>query len=384
MKTRRFDFNWKPLQLQISLAVEGSVPDQQNYNADTKEFTPDYTITPVVIQPVISILDKDAVLQAGRVNQSLTNIRWYEIINGTKTLIASDNASYEITTSGGNAGRIKVKKNAQPKVPITLAFYAEYIDTRNGQLLIIQGSYMLECGNASDLIRVELDTAGQTVYNPITDATTQTVTATVWLGDHVCDASKYALVWEMQDEAGAWHTCESDAVMDYDITINGSTATINRWLMGSELHLRCRCKYDPNGNPSSVSLTEGTPQAEAVFVRRIPKYEYDYTGVPYNVPAGILAVCPTAIVQGTKGEISGWEKELLPLWYIATNKASGSLSYALVAHGQNPTIPTNAMDKNYGAVIGLDVKDRGCAGAFTDAADGAVFCDADGAVLIIH
>ena len=144
MKTRRFDFNWKPLQLQISLAVEGSVPDQQNYNADTKEFTPDYTITPVIIQPVISILDKDAVLQAGRVNQSLTNIRWYEIINGTKTLIASDNASYEITTSGGNAGRIKVKKNAQPKVPITLAFYAEYTDTRNGQLLIIQGSYMLE------------------------------------------------------------------------------------------------------------------------------------------------------------------------------------------------------------------------------------------------
>ena len=384
MKTRRFDFNWKPLQLQISLAVEGSVPDQQNYNADTKEFTPDYTITPVVIQPVISILDKDAVLQAGRVNQSLTNIRWYEIINGTKTLIASDNTSYEITTSGGNAGRIKVKKNAQPKVPITLAFYAEYTDTRNGQLLIIQGSYMLECGNASDLIRVELDTAGQTVYNPITDATTQTVTATVWLGDHVCDASKYALVWEMQDEAGAWHTCESDAVMDYDITINGSTATINRWLMGSELHLRCRCKYDPNGNPSSVSLTEGTPQAEAVFVRRIPKYEYDYTGVPYNVPAGILAVFPTAIVQGAKGEIDGWEKELLPLWYIATNKASGSLSYALVAHGQNPTIPTTAMDKNYGAVIGLDVKDRGYAGAFTDAADGAVFCDADGAVLIIH
>ena len=114
MKTRRFDFNWKPLQLQISLAVEGSVPDQQNYNADTKEFTPDYTITPVVIQPVISILDKDAVLQAGRVNQSLTNIRWYEIINGTKTLIASDNASYEITTSGGNAGRIKVKFQSTP------------------------------------------------------------------------------------------------------------------------------------------------------------------------------------------------------------------------------------------------------------------------------
>ena len=384
MKTRRFDFNWKPLQLQISLAVEGSVPDRQNYNADTKEFTPDYTLTPVVIQPIISIIDKDEVIHAGRINHALANIRWYEIIGGAKTLIASDNTDYEITTSGGNAGRIKVKKNAQPLIPITLAFYAEYIDSRNGQVLIIQGSYMLECRSASDLIRMELDTAAQTVYNPITDQSQQVVTATVWLGDRVCDASKYALVWEVLGEDNTWHIVGTDEVLDYDITVSGNTATINRWLMGTELHLRCRCKYDPDGNPASVALTDGTPQAEAVFVRRIPKYEYDYTGVPYNIPAGILAVCPTAIVQGAKGEISDWEKELLPLWYIATNKVSGSLSYALVAHGQNPTIPTTAMDKNYGAVIGLDVKDRGYAGAFTDAADSAVFCDADGAVLIIH
>ena len=78
------------------------------------------------------------------------------------------------------------------------------------------------------------------------------------------------------------------------------------------------------------------------------------------------------------------EKELLPLWYIATNKASGSLSYTLVDHGSNPAIPTAKMDNNYGAVIALDVIDRGYAGAFTDNTDGAVFCDADGSVLIIH
>ncbi len=384
MKTRRFDYNWKPLQLQISLAVEGSVPDRQNYNADSKEYIPDYTLTPVIIQPVISILDKDAVLPSGRINHNLTNIRWYEIVGSVKTLIATDNASYEIITSGDNAGRIKVKNNAQPNIPITMVFYAEYVDNRNGQPLIIKGSYMLECVSSSDLIRVELDTAEQTLYNPLTDQSQQVVTATVWLGDHVCEASKYALVWEMQDEYGVWYTCESDMVMDYDITIKGNTATINRWLMGSELHLRCRCKYDPNGNPSSVSLTDGTPQAEAVFVRRIPKYEYDYTGVPYNVPAGILAVCPTAVVQTAKGDLNDIERELLPLWYIATNYASGSLNYSLVAHGQNPTIPTTAMDKNHGAVIGLDVVDRSYAGAFTDSADGAVFCDADGSVLIIH
>lgn len=70
--------------------------------------------------------------------------------------------------------------------------------------------------------------------------------------------------------------------------------------------------------------------------------------------------------------------------YIATNKASGSLSYSLVAHGISPVIPTAKMDENYGGVIGLDVIDRGYAGAFVDAADSAVMCDADGSVLIIH
>lgn len=384
MKTKRFDFNWKPLQLQISFAVDGSVPGQQNYNADTQEYTPDYTLTPFILQPVISILDKDEVLAAGSINHALTNVRWYEIINGVKKLIASDNTNYEITTSGSNAGRIKVKKNAEPKVPITLVFYAEYIDNRNGQVMVIQGSYLVDCSSASDIVRVELDAAAQTVFNPLSDAQTQTVTATVWVGDRICDASKYALAWEVQDENGNWYTAGTDSVMDYDIMVDGNTATINRWLMGSEMHLRCRVKYSADGNPGSVTLTAASPQAEAVFVRRIPKYEFDITGVPYNVPAGILNVAPTAIVRTTKGDITDPEKELLPLWYIATNKASGSLSYSLVAHGISPVIPTAKMDNNHGAVIGLDVVDRGYAGAFTDAADGAVFCDADGSVLIIH
>lgn len=383
MKTRRFDFNWKPLQLQISFAVAGSVPDKQNYSTDTQEYTPDYTLTPLIIQPVVSIIDKDEVLGAGRINHALTNIRWYQNINGTQTLIDGNNSSYEITTSGGDAGCIKVKKNAEPKIPITLIFYAEYVDSRNGQVLIIQGSYQITCSSASDQIRVELDAADQTIFNPLSDPQTQTIKATVWLGDAKCDASKYALVWEVLD-GSTWRTAGSDEVMDYDITVNGSSVTINRWLMGTDMYLRCRAKYSADGNPESVALTDASPQAVVSFVRRIPKYEFDFTGVPYNVPAGILSVAPTAIIRTTNGEIENAEKELLPLWYIATNKASGSLSYSLVAHGISPIIPTAKMDDNYGGVIGLDVIDRGYAGAFVDAADSAVMCDADGSVLIIH
>ena len=249
MKTRRFDFNWRPLQLQISIFVDGSVPDSQNYNADAQEYTPDYTLTPLIIQPNVSILDKDEVLPAGRINHALANVRWRENINGISNLIAADNANYEIVTSGSNAGRIKVKRNAQPKVPITLEFYAEYSDTRNGQLMIIRGSYLISCSSASDLVRVELNAADQTIFNPLADAATQTVTATVWVADKICDASKYELVWEVMGEDNAWHTVGSDDVMDYDVTASGNTATINRWLMGTEMRLRCRCKYSATSTP---------------------------------------------------------------------------------------------------------------------------------------
>ena len=384
MKTRRFDFNWRPLQLQISFSVDGSVPDKQNYSTDTQEYTPDYTLTPLIIQPIVSVIDKDEVIGAGRINHALTNVRWYENINGTQTLIGTGNSNYEITTSGGSAGRIKVKRNAEPKVPITLVFYAEYVDSRTGQVMIIQGSYLISCGSASDQVRVELDAADQTVFNPLADPQTQTVKATVWLGDKLCDASKYALVWEVLD-GSTWRTAESDAVMDYDITVNSNgTVTINRWLMGTEMYLRCRVKYSADGNPGGVALTDASPQAIASFIRRIPKYEFDFTGVPYNIPAGLLNVAPTAIIRTTNGEIENAEKELLPLWYIATNKASGSLSYSLVAHGISPIIPTAKMDDNYGGVIGLDVKDRGYAGAWEDGTDDAIFCTPSGEVLIIH
>lgn len=77
MKIKRFDFNFRPLQVDISFTTSGSIPNRQNYDAATGEYTPDFTLTPLIIQPEVSVIDKDEVLQAGRVNQSLTNIAWY-------------------------------------------------------------------------------------------------------------------------------------------------------------------------------------------------------------------------------------------------------------------------------------------------------------------
>uniref|UniRef100_UPI0025AF212E hypothetical protein n=1 Tax=uncultured Muribaculum sp. TaxID=1918613 RepID=UPI0025AF212E len=289
-------------------------------------------------------------------------------------------------TSGGQAGRIKVKKNAQPKVPITLEFHAEFSDLRTGQLHTIVRTFAVTCGNSTMFApQLILDAADQTIYNPLTDPDTQTVHASLRLGVNECATDNRIFVWEIyRADSGTWTEVGTDTTLDYDVTVaaDGASCTVNRNLMGTELYLRCRAKYDMGGNPSSVALTDAAPCKIVAFIRRIPKFEFDVTGVPVNIPVGILAITPEASIWNAKGAIQNPERELLPLWYIATNKASGTLSYTQVAHGLKPTVPTKTMSASYGAVIGLDVKDVGPLCAFEDT-DGVVFEDADGNVILI-
>lgn len=386
MKTRRFDFNFRPLQINVGFAVDGSVPNKQNYDADTGEYTPDYTLTPLIIQPQVSCMDKDEFLAAGSINHQLANVKWYEIVGGVSTLIESTNTNYEVIASGGQAGRIKVKKNAQPKVPITLEFHAEYSDPRTGQLHTIVRTFSVVCGNSTVFApQLILDAADQTIYNPLADPDTQTVHASLRLGVNECATANRLFVWEIyRADSNTWTAVGTDTTLDYDVTVaaDGASCTVNRSLMGTELYLRCRAKYNMGGNPSSVALTDASPCKIVAFIRRIPKFEFDVTGVPVNIPVGILAIAPEASIWDATGAIQNPERELLPVWYIATNKASGTLSYTQVAHGLNPIVPTNAMSASYGAVVGLDVKDVGPLCAFEDS-DGAVFEDADGNVILI-
>lgn len=386
MKTRRFDFNFRPLQINVGFAVDGSVPNKQNYDADTGEYTPDYTLTPLIIQPQVSCMDKDEFLAAGSINHQLANVKWYEIVGGVSTLIESTNTNYEVIASGGQAGRIKVKKNAQPKVPITLEFHAEYSDPRTGQLHTIVRTFSVVCGNSTVFApQLILDAADQTIYNPLADPDTQTVHASLRLGVNECATANRLFVWEIyRADSNTWTAVGTDTTLDYDVTVaaDGASCTVNRSLMGTELYLRCRAKYDMGGNPSSVALTDASPCKIVAFIRRIPKFEFDVTGVPVNIPVGTLAIAPEASIWNATGTIQNPEKELLPLWYIATNKASGTLSYTQVAHGLNPIVPTNAMSASYGAVVGLDVKDVGPLCAFEDS-DGAVFEDSDGDIILI-
>lgn len=386
MKTKRFDFNFKPLQINVSMVVEGGVSDSQNYDADTDTYTPDYTIdaSNLIVQPNIGRLDKDEILTPGLINQDLTNIVWYEVNSGkADTVIDKSNTSYEIVASGAKAGRIKIKKNAKPQIPMNLRFEADYKDPRTNQVYHIIKPYQVQCKNATQYTPLlVLDAAAQTIYNPLSDPDKQTVHASLRLGANECPTEKRLFVWEVMREDGTFSTVGSD-ILDYDVEVSedGGSCTVNRNLMGAELYLRCRAKYSAEGDPSSVQLSDNAPTKLVAFIRRIPKFEFDIGELPTNLPSGLLAIAPTAKIWNTNGVIDNPERELLPLWYVATN-GTGTLNYSLIAHGMNPTLSTEKVSNTAGGVYGLDVKDVGPLCAWEDS-DGTVFVDDEDNVILI-
>lgn len=208
--------------------------------------------------------------------------------------------------------------------------------------------------------------------------------ASLRCGENECAAANRIFVWEKFRENNTWTEIGTDTVLDYDVQVSNDTAslTIDRSLMGDDLYIRCRAKYDRGGNPASVALTAASPERITSFVRRIPKFEFEIAGVPTNIPAGILKIAPEAKIWDVNGIIANPETELLILWYVATNRASGSLTYNQVGHGKAPLLPTEAMSDTLGAVFGLDVQDAGPACCWEDS-DGSLFEDEDGYLLLI-
>lgn len=386
MKTKRFDFNFKPLQINVSMVVVGGVPDSQNYDADTNTYTPDYTISAsyLVYQPIVSRLDKDEILTPGPINQDLTNIVWKEIANGKMAVIDDANKSFAVVRSGASAGRLTIMKNAQPQIPMNLVFEADYTDKRTNQVYHITKTCQVRCQNATTYIPLlVLDAADSTIYNPFNDRDTQTVHASLRLGANECPTEKRLFVWEVLRDDGTFTAVGTDTILDYDVEVSedGGSCTVNRSIMGDGITLRCRVKYDINGNTSAVTLGDNAPTKIISFVRRIPKFEYDISELPTNIPSGLLAIAPKAVIWDTNGTIENPERELLPIWYAATNK-TGTLNYEQVATGMTPTLSTTPMSSTADGVYGLDVKDVGATCAWEDS-DGAVFEDGDGNVILI-
>lgn len=365
--TKRMSISFTPLRTSGAIEVVGSVPRRQTWSADTGEFTPDYTLTPLVLMPRCNATDPDRYVASGSVNAGLTNMKWYEIQGTQRTLIEAGNANYEITTEGENKGQIKVKRNSSVVTPLGLEFYAEYADPRgSGQVYVFRLSTVVPVSDATVPAPVLLiDSPATVVWNPLRQPSERTFAARVLAGDTGVTASS-AVTWHrVLDDTGAEELITGEGDNDWEVvSVDGPQLTIDMDYIGDGMTYVCRATYDGRQCEGVVTT----------LVRRIPKVEVDWEGTPTAVPGGTTVISPRPIVRDTMGILAD---SVAAEWlrFLWLTKAEGASTFTQAAEGASPTIPFTD-----GMTLRLDVEDRGPMAVIVDD-DGSYITDEDGSFL---
>ncbi len=384
MKQIRFDFKYQPLQVNKSVTLGGGVPNEQTYDADSGEFSPDYSLVPVCIKPIVGIIDRDLILTNGSVNAQLTDVSWRRVIDGVeeKTALVNTAGKYAITTSGDENGKLLWYVNAAPQKPILLRFKATYMDPRTGQIYNIVEDVSITCRNATHYIPVLQLSGGSSYYNPTRDEDKQTITASLRLGTEECSAGKRAFVWEIARSSGYFTAVTADD-LELKISSDGTTATLDRSLMGEQITIRCRAMYSAAGNPSAVQLTDASPSKVITIARRVPPVDVEILDTIDTLQPGTRNFNPRAYIYDNVGEIPNPTKDILPIWYFGTNSHTKAIDFVQQGHGLNPTIPTDLMDAKLGGILQIDPVILNPLALLTDG-DGKVITDGDGKAIVFH
>ena len=80
--------------------------------------------------------------------------------------------------------------------------------------------------------------------------------------------------WEIARSSGYFTAVTADD-LELKISSDGTTATLDRSLMGEQITIRCRAKYSAAGNPSAVQLTDASPSKVITIARRVPPVDVE-------------------------------------------------------------------------------------------------------------
>ena len=377
-KQRKIQVNYRPLQTSGKIEVVGSVPSVQVYQADKGEYTPDYTLTPLTLFPRCNATDPSALTVPGTVNSKLTNMNWYETVNGTRKLIESTNKEYEITATGSEKGTIKIKKNIAPTAPVTLDFYAEYNDsTRTGQTFIYRYTYLIRTIDGTEATPVlMIDSPAGRDWNPLRDQSQQTITAKMIVADvDVTTSGKCKFFFYRVLDTGALQAITS-TTGDNDwevVSVSANQLTVDMEYIGHEQSYIVKASYDAGGSPAAQP-DDSIAYKSTTLRRRIPALDVDYSGVPGEVPGGTTAIYPEAVIRDTLGTIPTPETVLECSWLTKV----GAGSYALKAQGMSAEIPYQD-----GMMLEMQVTDRGPWAAVVDSS-GKYVTDSQGRPLVMR
>ena len=377
-QAKKISIAHRPLQTSGAIEVTGSVPARQVYQADLKEYTPDYTLTPLTLFPRCNATNPDSLTNGQSVNASLVNMKWYQTLDGTRTLIESTNSGYVITQSGAEKGKIQVKKNVSPDHALTLEFYAEYVDAgRTGDSMVFRYTFLITCVDGSEAApTLAIDSPAGLDWNPLRDRAQQTIRAQLFVADgDVTATNKAKFFFYRKLSSGALEAITTgNGDNDWEVvSIGKSLLTIDRNYIGTEQTYVVKASYDKDGSPAATpdeTINVGT----TTIRRRIPALECDWEGLPLQVPDGTSVLKPKPIVRDTVGVLDDPWDVLVANWYKASSSAG---TYSLAAQGEAPSIPFTD-----GMMLKLEVADRGPYAAVTNEDGTKYIADSAGKVIM--
>lgn len=356
---------FKPLRCSCAIEAVGPVPAKQTYQGDKREFTPDYTLTPLTLYPRCNAINQDNDELIDGINTALTNVRWYEIIGGKERLIGLSEQDYDITITGDEKGKIVIRRNSSTISPVTLKFSAEYTDFRTGHVYKFGKSIIIVCSDATSAIpALSLDCPPVVIYNPLRDACPDfTASAKVIVGD--IDVTKgCTFSWSRVNKI----TGELTPITSDDLEIvDKNNLTVDRDIIQESSYV-CEAVYRSDEYCEPIRMS-----SSVTFRRCVGKIEGNWEGAPDIVSDSSVIIKPKAIISDQNGIIPGdGEGNLKLCWFVKRSRYSG---FVAVGEGQYPEIPFTD-----GMIIRLDVEDIG-SNAVVSNAGGEIITSGDSIVV---
>lgn len=159
--------------LDENFVIEANGTLEQWYYDNTAQFAPDRSITPLILTPKISVVDKELHQSWDNEHVIKSVVVWSIMEDSTWVDITSSSASGNYVLSGNN---LIVHKNVSYSQGVTIRCRLVYQDPRdNGIYITTQETVLLTCNRDSNVVlpQVAITNPSARSFNPLVDTQTQ-------------------------------------------------------------------------------------------------------------------------------------------------------------------------------------------------------------------
>lgn len=386
-KIKRLNVIYTPLNVSVALIQNGGGPTQ-THCAETGEFIPDRSLTPLVITPVVRVQDPDGIIADGAA--SLTGVSWYVLPEDIAqavpagTYIGNELSQYLVTeaTEGYSVdrdGSLRVEANIPYLSPVVLVFTGNVPDIRSGKLVKVQDSLLLSTSSVAVPATLTLDKPASWVFNPIADSGLRTIKASLMLGGLAPDPTKVRTKFWWYRASGNTETLiDEDEDFFYESGQNTDTLVIDPQYLDSE-RIICKAVYVLGSGSLPANPGQDCLSAETVISRRYPAYDFE------NYVHGGVEVSPTAshvknecVVTIGQQVLNNPSRYFTVIWSV--KEPVHGAEWRVLGYGDTIMIPASEIEG--GADIGLELEEFEPMGALADD-DLDILTDDDGSILTL-